>query len=232
MAIMIVISSFPGEQWTLYLEPNKTISEWELKDMLNSIYTRYGLDTTILDGLLTDENNCVTRNDFADTISTVLRWNPNIMMWYNDEFIKTIVDKTHTMSIIERRAAIQKIIDKAPRGEQWEKGDRGMKMGKKLAGGIHGKGFAHGKGMGFGIADADLAEARAAALGTTVADLKQDFADGKKFSDILDEANLTPAQYHEHLIDELEDLVNKNGIDAKKKQFYTNMIKRLKAKQS
>jgi hypothetical protein len=41
--------------------------------MLNSIYTRYGLDTTILDGLLTDENNCVTRNDFADTISTVLR---------------------------------------------------------------------------------------------------------------------------------------------------------------
>ena len=129
-------------------------------------------------------------------------------------------------------AQIQKIIDKAPRGEQWEKGDRGMKMGKKLAGGIHGKGFAHGKGMGFGIADADLAEARAAALGTTVADLKQDFADGKKFSDILDEANLTPAQYHEHLIDELEDLVNKNGIDAKKKQFYTNMIKRLKAKQS
>lgn len=99
-------------KWTLYLEPNKTISEWELKDMLNSIYTRYGLDTTILDGLLTDENNCVTRNDFADTISTVLRWNPNIMMWYNDEFIKTIIDKTHTMSIIERRAAIQKIIDK------------------------------------------------------------------------------------------------------------------------
>ena len=34
------------------------------------------------------------------------------MMWYNDEFIKTIIEKTHTMSIIERRNAIQKVINK------------------------------------------------------------------------------------------------------------------------
>ncbi len=33
-------------------------------------------------------------------------------MGYNDEFIKTVVDKTYMMSIIERRKAIQKIIDK------------------------------------------------------------------------------------------------------------------------
>ena len=99
-------------RWTLYLEPNKTITEWELKDMLNAIYTRYGLNTTILEDLLNDEGSCVTRLDFADTIATILRWNPNILMWYNDEFIKTVVDKTYMMSIIERRNAIQKIIDK------------------------------------------------------------------------------------------------------------------------
>jgi hypothetical protein len=80
--------------------------------MLNSIYTRYGLDTTILEDLLNDESSCVTRVDFADTVATILRGNPNIMMGYNDEFLKTIIDKTHKMSIIERRTAIQKVIDK------------------------------------------------------------------------------------------------------------------------
>jgi hypothetical protein len=34
------------------------------------------------------------------------------MMGYNDEFLKTIIDKTNKMSIIERRKAIQKVIDK------------------------------------------------------------------------------------------------------------------------
>jgi len=99
-------------KWSLYLEPNKVITEGELKDMINAIYTRYGLNTDILDDLLTDESGCVTRIDFADTVSTILRWNPNIMMWYNDEFITTIIEKTHLISIIDRRAAIQKIIDK------------------------------------------------------------------------------------------------------------------------
>ncbi len=99
-------------KWSFYLEPNKVITEWELKDMINSLYTRYGLNTTILDDLLNDESNCVTRFDFADVIATILRWNPNIMMWYNDEFISTIIKKTYLMSIIDRRAAIQKIIDK------------------------------------------------------------------------------------------------------------------------
>jgi hypothetical protein len=80
--------------------------------MLNSIYTRYGLDTTILEDLLNDESSCVTRVDFADTVATILRGNPNIMMGYNDEFLKTIIDKTNKMSIIERRKAIQKVIDK------------------------------------------------------------------------------------------------------------------------
>jgi len=49
------------------------ITEGELKDMLNSIYTRYGLDTTILEDLLNDESSCVTRVDFADTVATILR---------------------------------------------------------------------------------------------------------------------------------------------------------------
>lgn len=109
---LIVFLNPKNIRWSLYLEPNKVITEWELKDMLNSIYTRYGLDTTILEDLLNDESSCVTRVDFADTVATILRGNPNIMMGYNDEFLKTIIDKTHKMSIIERRTAIQKVIDK------------------------------------------------------------------------------------------------------------------------
>ncbi len=97
---------------SLYFEPYKTITQWELKSMLNAIYIRYGLDTTILDSLLNDELSCVTRNEFADTVTTVLRGNPNVMMGYNDEFIKTVIEKTNTMSIIERRVTIQKILDK------------------------------------------------------------------------------------------------------------------------
>jgi hypothetical protein len=41
--------------------------------MLNAIYTRYGLDTTILDDLFADESDCLTRLDFANIVSTVLR---------------------------------------------------------------------------------------------------------------------------------------------------------------
>lgn len=99
-------------RWTLYLEPNKTITEGELKEMISSIYTRYGLNAEILEDLLNDENSCVTRLDFADAITTILRGNPNILMGYNDEFIKTIIDKTYMMSIIDRRNALQKIIEK------------------------------------------------------------------------------------------------------------------------
>jgi hypothetical protein len=80
--------------------------------MLNAIYIRYGLDGSLLDDLLNEESSCLTRNEFADTIVTVLRGNPNIMMGYNDEFIQTVIEKTNTMSIIERRIAIQKILDK------------------------------------------------------------------------------------------------------------------------
>lgn len=80
--------------------------------MLNAIYTRYGLLADILNDLLTDENSCLTRGEFADTISTILRGNPNIMMGYNDEFLTTIIDKTHTMSILDRRVALQNIITK------------------------------------------------------------------------------------------------------------------------
>lgn len=99
-------------KWTLYLEPNKIITQGESKKMLNAIYTRYGLLADILNDLLTDENSCLTRGEFADTISTILRGNPNIMMGYNDEFLTTIIDKTHTMSILDRRVALQNIITK------------------------------------------------------------------------------------------------------------------------
>jgi len=109
---LIVFLNPKNIKWSLYLEPNKVITEKELKDMINAIYTRYGLNTDILDDLLNDETSCVTRIDFADTVATILRGNPNIMMWYNDEFIKTIIEKTHLMSIIERRKVIQKVIDK------------------------------------------------------------------------------------------------------------------------
>lgn len=99
-------------RWSLYLEPNKVVTEDELKNMFSAIYQRYGLDATLLDQILTEWSSCLSRYDFADAIATVLRWNPNVLMGYNDEFINTVITKTNTMSIVDRRDAIQKIIDK------------------------------------------------------------------------------------------------------------------------
>lgn len=98
--------------WSLYLEPNKEITQQQLKDILFAIYNRYNIDPSTIESLLNEKNDCVTRYDLADAISQMLRGNPNIMMGYNDEFLKQIITRTNSMAIVERREEIRKIIDK------------------------------------------------------------------------------------------------------------------------
>lgn len=95
-----------------YLEPHKNISQWQIKDMFYLIYQRYGFDPSVMNGLLTDEESCVTRGELAYLVAHVMRNNPNILMWYNDEFLSTVVTKTNMLSIAERRIQIQRMIDK------------------------------------------------------------------------------------------------------------------------
>lgn len=80
--------------------------------MIFLIYQRYGLDPTIVEPLLTEENNCVTRGDLAYVITQILRGNPNIMMGYNDEFLKQLITRTSKLTIAQRRTEFQKVVDK------------------------------------------------------------------------------------------------------------------------
>jgi hypothetical protein len=117
-------------------------------------------------------------------------------------------------------AQIQRIIDTAP-------GKHFMKRNAKEAGSS--KGFARGFGMHHGHAYAELMQARAESLDMSVSDLKLAFKEKKGWDAILSDQGFTKEQYRNNFIDELEKLVNTNGIDAQKKEFYTKLIKKLKA---
>lgn len=99
-------------RWSLYLEPHKDITQAQVKTIIYLIYQRYGLDPSIIESLLTDENSCTTRGELAYVMTQIMRWNPNIMMWYNDEFLKQLVSRTSKLTIAQRRIEIKKIIDK------------------------------------------------------------------------------------------------------------------------
>lgn len=99
-------------RWSYYLEPHKNITQGQIKNMYYLIYQRYGFDPSVMNGLLTDEESCVTRGDLAYLVAHVMRNNPNIMMGYNDEFLAAVVAKTANLSIADRRIQIQRMIDK------------------------------------------------------------------------------------------------------------------------
>lgn len=99
-------------RWSYYLEPNNNISQGKIKEMFYLIYQRYGFDPSVMNGLLTEEESCVTRGDLAYLVAHVMRNNPNIMMGYNDEFLAAVVAKTTNLSIANRRIQIQRMIDK------------------------------------------------------------------------------------------------------------------------
>ena len=83
-----------------------------MKEIMNRLYRLAKSDTNVLKPLLTEGNNCVTREELAYTVAHTLRGNPQIVMWFNDQFLKALYDKIQLLSIRERRYVINRIIFK------------------------------------------------------------------------------------------------------------------------
>lgn len=101
-----------NENGKKYLDPNKAIKHTEMKEIMNRIYRLANADTKVLEPLLTNWNACVTREELAYTITHTLRGNSQIVMWFNDQFLKALYEKLQPLSIKERRYVINRIIFK------------------------------------------------------------------------------------------------------------------------
>lgn len=88
------------------LFPNKDALQWEAKAVLEKLYRIMKIDTLILKPLFPQEELCVTRWYMAYAITHILRWNENIVMWLNDQFIKEMINRLWPYTIADRRKIV------------------------------------------------------------------------------------------------------------------------------
>ncbi len=97
------------------LGANKPVKHKEAKEILYRLFRIMHADTKVLKPLLVwtwthFATNCVTREEVAYTVAHILRWNPNIVMWFNDIFLQKLYEFLLPKSIIERRRMLARLI--------------------------------------------------------------------------------------------------------------------------
>ncbi len=75
-----------------------------------------------------------------------------------------------------------------------------------------------------------LVDVQARALGLTIDQLKKNLQSGQKLPDIIKAQGLTEEQYHQNLIIDLKELINKGDLSGELATRYTKMIKKLEGK--
>lgn len=93
-----------------YLDPNNQVSHQQLKEVFNRLYRITNQNTNVLEPLLTEKVGCVTRWETARTIAHLLRGNPQVIMGYNDDFLKELYTKLKPLSIKDRRNMINRTL--------------------------------------------------------------------------------------------------------------------------
>jgi len=111
-----------GKSMQDILGADKPVQHKEAKEAIYRLYRLMNYDTNHLNSLfvwwttgsLTTWSNisCLTREETAYSIAHLLRWNPNIVMWFNDIFIWKFYEILLPMSVSKRRDAIARVVAK------------------------------------------------------------------------------------------------------------------------